>query len=323
VAPSLPAGWTVRPPVLDDIPAILAVAHASDFAAVGEPDWTSDEVREVLTASAFDPLRDSWLAFDGSGRLAAWAYLDNPTTTERDLVDVYAHPEFGHPAQAPLLALAMARVAERARAWGYDRLTLRAGAIPTEEHYIGVLRAAGFEFVKRYARMRRELTGSERPPQLPPGVRIRPLRADDDADLRTFHRIMENAFADTPDYIPHAYESWREWIDGFVSTSWDEWYVAEVDGVPAGALQSSDQSVEQNEGWVKNLAVLGEYRKRGLGAAMLATAFAAYAAKGRRLAGLGVDMTNPTGAYRLYTSAGMAAAYQADVYERTVEAGLR
>lgn len=321
MAASLPAGWTIRPPAPDDIPAILDVARASDVAAVGEPDWTSDEVREVLTAASFDPDRDSWLAFDDSGRLAGWAYLDNPTKSSRELVDVYADPDLGLPAQGPLLALAVVRVAERARDWGYDRLTLRAGAIPTEEHYIAVLREAGFEFVKRYARMRRELTGAEQRPVPPPGVTVRPLRPEDDADLRTFHRIMQSAFADTPDYIPHAYEAWREWIAGFVSTSWDEWYVAEVDGVPAGALQSSDQAVEQNEGWVKNLAVLREYRKRGLGTALLATAFAGYAAKGRRLAGLGVDLTNPTGAYRLYTSVGMTAAYEADMYERTVEAG--
>ena len=31
----LPAGWTTRRPTLDDVPAILAVVHASDIAAVG------------------------------------------------------------------------------------------------------------------------------------------------------------------------------------------------------------------------------------------------------------------------------------------------
>jgi ribosomal protein S18 acetylase RimI-like enzyme len=168
--------------------------------------------------------------------------------------------------------------------------------------------------------MRRELTGDEQPPVLPPGVAIRALRHDDEADMRAFHRIMETAFADTPDYIPHTYESWRQWIAGFATTSWDEWYVAEVGREPAGALQSSDQAVEQDEGWVKNLAVLPRFRKRGVGGALLATAFAAYAAKGRRFAGLGVDMTNPTGAYRLYTAAGMAPAYEAEMYERTVTA---
>ncbi len=92
--------------------------------------------------------------------------------------------------------------------------------------------------------------------------------------------------------------------------------MAEVDGVAAGILQSADQSVEQNEGWVKNLGVAKEFRGRGLGRLLLQTAFATYAAKGRTSAGLGVDLTNPTGAYRLYESVGMRRLYEIDTYER-------
>ena len=57
------------------------------------------------------------------------------------------------------------------------------------------------------------------------------------------------------------------------------------------------------------------HRKTGIGGALLRTAFAAYATKGRTAAGLGVDLTNPTGAYQLYTGVGMAVVFAADVYE--------
>ncbi|HEU4421820.1 MAG TPA: GNAT family N-acetyltransferase, partial [Pilimelia sp.] len=218
-------------------------------------------------------------------------------------------------------AIALARVAERAAEFGYPRLTARAGAVPTEEHYIRVLRAAGFEFVKRYARMRRSLTGvPATPPEPPPGVSIRLVRADDDVDMRTFFRILDTAFQDTPDHQPQTYEVWRERVAALPSVPWEEWFVAEVDGEPAGILQSADQADSNDEGWVKNLAVLREFRKRGIGAALLATAFAAYARKGRVYAGLGVDLTNPTEAYRLYTSVGLSASYEADIFERHVEA---
>ena len=56
---------------------------------------------------------------------------------------------------------------------------------------------------------------------------------------------------------------------------------------------------------MKNLAVAKEFRGRGLGRLLLQTAFATYAAKGCTAVGLGVDMTNPTGAYRLYESVGL------------------
>ncbi|HEU4424975.1 MAG TPA: GNAT family N-acetyltransferase, partial [Pilimelia sp.] len=145
----LPTGWRTRHPTLTDVPEILAVVHASDIASVGYPDFGADDVREVLTAPNCDPARDSWLAIDPAGEIVSWAYLENGTGGEQDFVEVYVHPERGVPAQAPMLAIALARVAERAAEFGYPRLTARAGAVPTEEHYIRVLRAAGFEFVKR------------------------------------------------------------------------------------------------------------------------------------------------------------------------------
>jgi GNAT superfamily N-acetyltransferase len=70
----------------------------------------------------------------------------------------------------------------------------------------------------------------------------------------------------------------------------------------------------------ENLAVRRAYRGRGIARALLSTAFAEYANKGRVRAGLGVDLTNPTGAYDLYRSVGMYPAFEADMYERSVPA---
>jgi mycothiol synthase len=320
VTTELPAGWSIRPPTLDDVSEILAVIHASDIAAVGEPDYTSEEVVEVLTGPNHDPERDSWVALDDRGRIVGWAYLENTTRAERDLFDVYAHPELGQPAQGHLLSLVLDRIPERAAEFGFAQMAARAGAIASETHYVGLLRAAGFEFVKRYARMKRGLTGAEQPPEIPAGITIRTVNHEDDAEMRTFHRILETAFSELPDYLPFDYDTYRARLAALPSIVWDEWFIAEVDGVPAGILQSSGQSDEQNEGWVKNLAVAKEYRGRGIGGLLLRTAFAIYARKGRVAAGLGVDLTNPTGAYRLYESVGMHPAYEADVYERTVAA---
>ena len=127
--------------------------------------------------------------------------------------------------------------------------------------------------------------------------------------------MLESAFADTPDFQPTGFADWRSAVDSLPSVSWDEWFVALAGGEIVGVLQSADQAVEHGEGWVKNLAVLRGHRKSGIGGALLRTAFAAYAAKGRTRAGLGVDLTNPTGAYQLYTGVGMTVVFAADVYE--------
>jgi ribosomal protein S18 acetylase RimI-like enzyme len=314
----LPPGWTTRRPTLDDVPEILKLAHASDIAAVGEPDFTVEEIREALTGPNTDMARDCWLALDENGAIVGWAYPHNSNGGARDFLEVYVWPDRGVPALRPLLERLLARAGERARIFGHDPYTVRAGAIPTEQRWIETLTDAGFSFLKQHARMAMSLVDVPAAlPEPPTGVMIRPVRADDDADMRRFHAIIEEAFRDS-DHPATDYATWRAQVAAESSTSFDEWFVAEVDGQIVGALQSADGGADSDEGWVRNLAVLRPYRRRGVGAALLRRAFATYAANGRTRAGLGVDMANPTRAARLYLAVGMRPQYQADIYERTL-----
>ncbi|HEV7963509.1 MAG TPA: GNAT family N-acetyltransferase, partial [Actinoplanes sp.] len=156
---ALPDGWSTRRPTLADVPEILKLAHASDIAAVGEPDFTADEVREALTGPNTEPAEDCWLALDEHGGIVGWAYPDNATGGERDFVEVYVWPQRGEPALGHLLELMLHRVAERAKKFGHDPITVRAGAIPTEKQWIETLAGAGFEFLKQNARMAMSLEG--------------------------------------------------------------------------------------------------------------------------------------------------------------------
>jgi mycothiol synthase len=317
---ALPEGWSTRRPTLDDIPDILKLAHASDMASVGTPDFTAEEVREALTAPNTDMSQDCWLALDETGAIVGWAYPDNSTGGSREFIEVYVWPGRGAPAMRPLLDLIMARVHERAKLFGHSPYTVRAGAIPTETAWIDALTDAGFVFIKQHARMQMSLGDiSSEPPPPPAGVTVRPVRPDDDADLRRFHAVIEEAFQDS-DHRATDFDTWRTRVDAESSVAWDEWFVSEVDGEFAGALQSSNSGVEEDEGWVKYLAVLRPYRRRGVGEALLHRAFATYAAKGRRTAGLGVDLANPTDAARLYRAVGMTPMYEANIYQRTVAA---
>ncbi|MCY1140799.1 GNAT family N-acetyltransferase [Actinoplanes sp. Pm04-4] len=313
----LPDGWSVRRPTLDDAPALLALVHASDIAAVGYPDYTAEEVREALTEPNTDLNRDVWVALDADGRIVGWAYPGNATGENRDFIEVYVWPGDGVPAMRPLLELMLARVAERKAEFGHEKYEVRAGAVPSETTYIDLLTEHGFAFLKQNARMQLSLEGvSPVAPEPPAGVTLRTVRADDEADMRTFHAVVERAFLDS-DHRSSSYESWRKQVDDDPAPVFDEWFVAEVDGVVAGVLESSyDSDGDAGEGWVKRLAVLGPYRKKGLGEALLRRAFAAYAAKGRDKAGLGVDMDNPTRAARLYFAVGMKPLYEANIYQK-------
>ncbi|WIM95926.1 GNAT family N-acetyltransferase [Actinoplanes oblitus] len=317
---ALPPGWSIRRPTLDDVPLILSLVRASDIAAMGEADCTADEVRADLTGPNTDMARDSWLAFDPSGEIAGWTYPRNATGAARDFLEVYVWPERGLPAQRPLLDLMLARMAGRAAELGHDPYAVRAAALPTEERYIELLTAAGFTFLKQHARMRMSLDGvSPEVPAPPAGVTIRPVRHDDEGEMRRFHAVIQEAFRDS-DHPAMDYPDWRRHFEGESGVSFDEWFVAEAGGELAGVLQSADPEEGTGEAWVRNLAVLRAYRKRGLGEALLRRAFAVYAGKGRPQVGLGVDMANPTEAARLYRKVGMTPLYRANVYQTTVAA---
>lgn len=315
----LPDGWSIRRPTLDDVPAILRLVHASDIVAVGYPDCSPDEVREALTETHTDMARDCWVALDPDGRIVGWTYPGNATGENRDFIEVYVWPVDGLPAMRPLLELMLARVAERKAEFGQESYEVRAGAVPTETAYVELLTEHGFVFLKQHARMQISLAGVPAvAPEPPAGVTLRPVRAGDEADLRAFHAVIEQAFLDS-DHHSATYENWRRQLGDDPAPVFDEWFVAEVDGVVAGVLESSyDSDEDSGEGWVKRLAVLKAYRKRGLGEALLRRAFAAYAAKGRVKAGLGVDMANPTKAARLYLAVGMKPLYEADIFQKWI-----
>ncbi|MFI6779717.1 GNAT family N-acetyltransferase [Micromonospora sp. NPDC050276] len=315
---TLPAGWTTRRPTLDDVSAILAVVHAADTFAIGHPDFDAEDVAASLTGPYFDPTQDSWLAIDPDDTVVGWATVDNPTGVGREFVEVYVDPVRAAAVRAPLLVRQLDRVAERAAERGLPSLTVRCAVFAPERDWEHALRELGFVLVKRYVRMSRPLDDLPAEPAGPPAVTVRPVRPDDETDLVEFHRIYEAAFADTPDHEPLSYERWRARIGDL--TAWDEWFVAELDGVPVGALQSSDQALDQQSGWVKSLSVLSAYRRRGVGAALLRRAFARYAEKGRKAAGLGVDLTNPTAPLSLYRSVGLRETRWTDMYERSVPA---
>lgn len=314
----LPEGWRTRRPTLEDVPELLKLVHASDIAAVGEPDFTTAEVREALVGPRTDMAVDCWLALDPDGAIAGWTYPRNASAGAREFIEVFVWPGRGEPALRPLLDLIMGRAAERGAAFGHSPYTVRAGAVPTERAWIAALTDAGFAFLKQHARMTLALADvAATAPAPAPGITVRPVRADDEAEMRRFHATIEEAFLDS-DHPAADYATWRARLAAESSLAFDEWFVGEADGEWAGVLQSSDSGAEDNAGWVRALAVLRPYRRRGVGEALLRRAFAVYAGKGRVEAGLGVDLANPTRAARLYRAVGMRPLYEANIYQRTI-----
>jgi mycothiol synthase len=320
----LPAGYVVRPATLNpaDIEAVLALWVDVDVAAIGFPDSTIDDVRNELT----DPRRvlsvDSWLVAAPDGRLVAYATVLDLNESDQFDGDLYVHPALasttdGDAVAAGLLADMERRAAEMVRLRRLPAAQVTFQVTLTEEQLAKWLHRAGYVNVRRYSRMEMALSGTEQPPVLTEGVRIRVADATEE-ERRTVHRLLFASFADHFGTAYEPYDAWSARMHARSSADPGQWWLIEVDGEPVGLAMGDEQFAEENAGWVKNLGVLKEYRGRGLGRALLQHALATFTARGRVKAGLGVDTGNETGALALYESVGMQPLFQADAWQRRI-----
>ena len=318
VEAALPAGHVLDRPRSADVDEILAVVHACDIAAIGFPDFTADDVQEWLDAPFGSPDLDGWTVRDEQGRLVAWAYIENMYGGRSEDGSIYLHPEADQGLYRPLVDLVVQRSAERAATADQPDHNLLFWCA-NEPVLAQTVAAVGARKAKTFAQMRRTLDGTEGGVTLPDGVTITGVDPDDEPVMREFHTVYQAAFGSHFAFEPSTYEAWRAHLAAAPSTPYDQWLVARADGSIIGVMQAADHA-EDGGGWVRNLGVLPTHRGRGIARVLLDRAFAVFHERGFTWAGLGVDLQNETGAYRLYESVGMNVKYKADAWELTVPA---
>jgi ribosomal protein S18 acetylase RimI-like enzyme len=126
-----------------------------------------------------------------------------------------------------------------------------------------------------------------------------------------------DAFADHWEHHRYTFEDWRDFNverHSFDPSLW--WLVDEGDELAAISLNAWHFSGDPQFGWVHVLGVRPQWRKRGVGTALLHHSFRDFAARGATRVGLGVDGENTTGAVRLYERVGMHVVRRNDTYEK-------
>jgi ribosomal protein S18 acetylase RimI-like enzyme len=187
-------------------------------------------------------------------------------------------------------------VVERGRERGCDRL--ESVVTTNDEPTLAALDAAGFEREREVWRMWLDVSRPAAQPRLPADVSIRAYRDD---DARPLHAFIEHAFAANNERIL-PFDEWLPFMTGHEDFDPAFFHVAESGGdIVACALTWKPF---EWKGWLKDLAVHPEHRRRGLGGAMNGVAAAAYHEAGVERMGLKVDADNPTGAPRLYQRLG-------------------
>ena len=136
--------------------------------------------------------------------------------------------------------------------------------------------------------------------------RVRPVTRGDAPEIVDLLNACDVAEIGEPDTTLEDLEN--DWaMDGF-DPGRDAW-VAEG---PHGLVAYDHGDL----GWIQELGVRAPWRRRGLGAALLAHAFAAFRTRGQARVDLGVDAEGATRPLQLYERAGMQASVAYGLYSR-------
>lgn len=291
----------IRPPQPDDAEAVAKLVIAGDVADLGEPDYTLEDLHDEWAARDFDLATDA-VVVEESGRIVGYAAFRGA-----DVMIVVDPERRGEGIGTALRAWAEDSARERGQTSLIQDVGDRNAA--AREH----LTAAGYERERSYWRMELELDGSETPPEPPKGFAIRAYDAA--ADGHALYLVSSAAFARNADYRP---ETETHFVDEHLQAHNlrpDLSVVAESEGRVAGFALVRDHG--DKVAYVDLLAVHPDSAGKGLGSALLRTAYAGAAKAGFRSGRLGVASDNPN-AIRLYARAGMTQRWRVDSYARAL-----
>ncbi len=315
----VPAGYAKRTPSVDDAAAIAEVANACTVGEIGIP-WTNEEdIREELTIPDRDRDDDVLLlADDGTpvGFLQVWDFL--APHTEIEMISYVVPSLWGRGLNAFLLRLGEERaLAKAAVAPAGTQVVLQVPMFVGNEAAARLFASLGFEPVRVFQMMRMNLADEPVPIVVPEDVVIRLFEPG--RDERALYAAFAEAFAD---HWGHAFPSFEQWCHfELESSAFDPslWFLAVVgDEVIGGICCRGSTARDKGTAQVQDLGVRGPWRRRGIGLALVLTAFAELRRRAIPRAELSVDAESPTGANRLYERAGMHVVYGWEFWQKTL-----
>jgi mycothiol synthase len=241
---------------------------------------------------------------DENGRLIGVGYLRSRGSFS--IADYYVHPDARGRGAASLLV-----------DWGERRTAeaglgaVRSGTTANDSEGKELLESRGYRYIRSFYRMAVDLVEAPPAPVWPAGFSV----ALEPGEAQVLYETLEEAFEDHWGHEPRTFEQWMK-----QNAPLDErlcYVVRTEDGTPAAAEVCDEERF--GSALVAILGVRAQWRRQGLGEALLQQAFHDLYARGRRRVSLGVDAENTTGATRLYERVGMTVVLRDDAYEKVLE----
>ncbi|MEO8477198.1 MAG: GNAT family N-acetyltransferase, partial [Actinomycetota bacterium] len=303
--------------VRGDLDALVELFQRADLADVGFADPARDEILETWAQPWFDLARDSLVVQAPDDALVAYCEV----VAKDPSIQLFGYAKVDPPHRrvgigSYLVGWIESRAVERVP-WGVT-VPLRNGHASPDVAAAALFEARGYEHVRSFWHMQRDLEVGYPAPPDPEGITIRFGTKGD--DQRAAWAILEEAFKDHFGYEPFAYDEWLAMWSAFPGYD-PTWVLLAFEGeepVGVSMLLPSEDIV-----WVGELGVLAHWRGRGIGMALLQRSFAFIASEGYGHVRIGVDTENTTGATRLYERAGTTVRREYRVVERRIEGAPR
>jgi mycothiol synthase len=338
----VPVGMPVGTPAVPDPPAIPGLTFCGirlpddleAFAELGNLANRHDAIEEHNDAEDFanwlahnerrDPARDIVLAQiegrlvatgiagweldnDGGRNYAAWG-LVHPEWRRRGLGSALLRWVEARQRQVALTH--PAAVAKRLESWSYVKEAGRNALLETN----------GYRPVRYWFEMERPTLEEIPDVPLPAGFEFRPARSE---DMREAFDVEVSAFRDHFGGIEEGEEAYQRMIgDPRLDISlWVlVWHEGRIVGESLNRIPRAENAVLGVErGRVVSVAVLREWRRRGLGRAIVAESLKVLRDAGMTSARLGVDAENPHGALGMYESLGFGVVERGRIYRKALE----
>jgi GNAT superfamily N-acetyltransferase len=256
-----------------------------------------------------DPAKDMIFA-EVNGRVIAYSRVwwgDEPDGPLTYYTFCYLHPDWRRKGiGGAILRHNRARIREIAA--GHDPERKKLIYTWAEEKQAGahaLLKREGFEEVRYFFTMLRDLNRPIPEPVMPEGLAIRPVTPQ---NLRQVWEAQEEAFRDHWGYTQQTEVDFQRLVDApdlnlsLWKVGWDG---DEVAGVIRNEIKPGENAKLGVEwGRTEPISVRRPWRKRGLATALLNASLLELKAQGMQHAVLGVDTQNPNGALQLYQNAG-------------------
>jgi len=323
----LPEGFTARGARLEDTEPALKLFNAWSQSVIQQDEITDVQaIHTEWVSPGFDPAEDICLVFAPNGDMAG--YVEVWTTAKPPIhpwIWGRVHPEYEDLGIGTwMMQWAEARAMRALPVVPVElRFAPRVGTFREAEKSKKLFEDMGYRYIRSLYHMLIEMDAPVPEAEFPEGITLRTYNPK--TDLEAVYRANIDSFRDHFGFVEEPFEEglkrfkhfWmHEGLDPtliFIAMDGDE--IAGINLCRPHSFYDPDM------GWVGTLGVRRQWRKRGIGLALLRHSFNEFYRRGKRKVGLGVDAENLTGALRLYENAGMHVHLAFDQYEKELRSG--